>query len=99
MFNYTFLAICIMLITLGTLSTFAFGSGLQDIVFLNFSKDSIVIFILEMIYGTGCILTFPIYINVTCDILFRLKEFEKAFKTHSKAYWLRCTLRLVIILV
>ena len=86
MFLYTFLGICIMLITFGTLGSFAFGSDLKDIVFLNFPKKNMAIFILQMIYGFGCILTFPIYINVTCGIFFRMKELKFGFEDHKRAY-------------
>lgn len=68
MFLGTFLVICLLLISFGLLGSFCFGEELKDIVFLNFKKKDTFIFVLQLIYGLGCMLTFPIYINVTCSI-------------------------------
>jgi len=53
-----------------------------------------------MIYGLGLILTFPVYINVTCSIIFKISQkTEKCFLEHPKSYWYCCTARLINILL
>ena len=98
MFLSTMYGIGLVLIVFGVLGVFCFGSDIKDIVFLNFPKTETFIFSLMMAYGLGCILTFPVYINVTCNIIFRVKKFQNCFLNHEKSYWYCCILRLATIL-
>lgn len=99
MFMYTMYGICVLLLAFGVLGVLCFGSSIKDIVFLNFPNTEVVIFVLMMVYGLGLILTFPVYINVTCGIIFRVKSLQKCFLEHEKAYWYCCIARLVNILL
>ena len=43
-----------------------------------------------MVYGLSLIVTFPIYVHVNSNIIFRIKSFRKTFETSENAYW-NCT--------
>lgn len=68
MFLGTLIGICTLLMVFGIMGTLAFGEHIKDIVFLNFPKTEPFFFGLQMLYGVSCILTFPIYVNVSCNI-------------------------------
>lgn len=98
MFLTTLAGIALILFVFGVLGCLCFGAEIKDIVFLNFPKTEIFVFCLQMIYGVGCILTFPIYINVAASIIFKIEKFKGCFIENAKAYWYCSSLRIGIIL-
>lgn len=99
MFLWTLIGICGLLLIFGVLGCFTFGSGVKDIVFLNFPKTQPYFFALQMLYGLSCIITFPIYVNVSCSILFRINGMKKFFVDSPKAYWNGTGMRLITIVL
>lgn len=98
MFIFSLGTVCVLLLVFGLLGCMTFGANVKDIVFLNFPKTQLFFFILQMVYGLSCIITFPIYVNVACSIIFRIENLKKWFIDHPKAYWNCTLLRLATIL-
>lgn len=99
MFLMSLGTVCVLLLAFGILGAMTFGGNTKDIVFLNFPKTQMFFFTLQMVYGLSCIITFPIYVNVACSIIFRIDKLKGWFMEHPRAYW-HCTfLRLVTILM
>jgi proton-coupled amino acid transporter len=99
MFIMSLGSVCILLLAFGLLGCMTFGSDVKDIVFLNFPKSQLFFFILQMVYGLSCIITFPIYVNVACSIIFRIEVLKKWFIDNPRAYWNCTILRLVTIMM
>jgi hypothetical protein len=81
----------ILLITFGILGCWTYGNGIKSIIFLNFPATQTYYFSLQMMYGFCCIMTFPMYVNVSCSIIFNISKFKSFFLESKNSYW-NCTL-------
>lgn len=87
-----------LLITFGLLGCLTFGAGIKSIIFLNFPSSQAYYFSLQMMYGFCCIMTFPMYVNVSCNIICNISAFKPAFIDHKHSYWWCTLLRFCTIL-
>jgi len=88
----------ILLISFGVLGCLTFGSDIQAIIFTNFPASQAYYFSLQMMYGFCCIMTFPMYVNVSCSIIFNISAFKSVFLDSKHSYWWCTLLRFCTIL-
>ena len=98
LFISTLIGVGSFIMLFGTLGYLVFGDVTQTVIFDNFPKDKLFVYICEMGYALGCIVTFPLYVTVACMAIFRLPKLDKIFDG-KRGYWWGSLVRFISIVV
>ena len=84
MFGISLSFIVVLLLVFGVICEQSLGLGVKDIVFMNFPETMTFIYVLQILYAFGCVITFPMYVNVVASIIFQMKGLRNQFKGNHR---------------
>jgi len=74
-FNSLFVPIAIFFVAVymgfGLICHMGLGSNVKEIIFYNFPKSYLSVYVLQFLYGFGILSTFPVYVQTNVNIMGR----------------------------
>ena len=79
--------LAIFIIIFGVTGYLRFGDVTKPIIFFAYPSEYVFLYLCQIFYALGCMLSFQIYVVVACMSIFRLESLKDIFKGENGYYY------------
>ena len=86
-FISTVSGLAVFIIIFGVTGYLRFGDVTKPIIFFSYPSEYVFLYLCQIFYALGCMLSFQIYVVVACMSIYRLQSLKGIFNGENGYYW------------